>query len=218
MALRRSRRFALVVIALGLVGLGVARLGLVLPPVGRFLVTADPPAHADVVVSLAGEWFAERVFAVRDVYRAGRARHVLLARSIRPPLADEVERLGIPVVLGYDVNRQILSAGGVPATTAELLPPADNTLAEARIAARLARERGWASVIVVTSKFHSRRACWTFRRVLRDAVRVSCHPTPYDPFDPERWWAAKAALIVVTEYLKFAANFLSYGLRPPPEP
>ena len=219
MAPARSRRLALVILALALLGLAVARPALVLPPVARFLVTADPTERADVVVSLAGEWLAERAFAARDLYRAGRAPHVLLSQSIRPPLSDEIRRLGIPIVPEHDVNRQILAVAGVPATAVELLPPTDNTLGEAQAVARLTRERGWSAIIVVTSKFHTRRACWTFRRVLRDAVRIYCHPSAYDTFDPDRWWQVdKMALTVASEYLKLAANFLSYGWRPPPEP
>lgn len=215
----RPRRLALAALALALVGLVLAWPALVLPPVARFLVTADPLTRADVVVVLAGDWLADRVFAARDLYLDGRARHVLLGHDIRPPGADAVERLGIPVVLGHEVRRRILLATGVPESAIELLPPTTNTLTEARAVARLARERGWTSVLVVTSKFHTRRACWTFRRVVRDALRVYCHPTRYDPFDPERWWREdKLALIVVSEYLKLAANFLSYGLRPPPAP
>ncbi|HEV8306240.1 MAG TPA: YdcF family protein [Methylomirabilota bacterium] len=208
---KRLTRLGLALLALALVGLAVARPALVLPPAGRFLVAADPPARADAIVVLAGEVLAERGFAARDLYLAGAAPRVLLSPDVRPRLADALERLGIPVALQHEITGRMLTASGVPPAAVERLPPAQNTAAEARTVARLARERRWSSVIVVTSRTHTRRACWTFRRVVGDAVTIHCAPTPYDPFDPDRWWQdGKMALQVANEYGKLAASFLDF--------
>lgn len=195
----------------------VVRPSLVLAPVGRFLVVADPLVPADAVVSLAGERLGERAFATRDVYRAGWAGRVILSQEPRPWLADRIEHLGIPVWLGHDLSHRVLTGSGVPDAAIELLPPTENTLGEALAVRRLVQTRGWSSVIVVTSKFHARRACWTFRRILRGTARVICHPSPYDRFDPERWWQDdRMALSLASEYLKLAANALAdlFGPRP----
>jgi uncharacterized SAM-binding protein YcdF (DUF218 family) len=51
-------------------------------------------------------------------------------------------------------------------------PRPDRTQGEARGAARLARERGWGSVVVVTSTYHVARTRMLFRRCLDGDVRV----------------------------------------------
>jgi len=51
-------------------------------------------------------------------------------------------------------------------------PDPDNTRAEAKAVATLARRRGWRSIIVVTSNFHATRAGITFRRCFDGAVYV----------------------------------------------
>ena len=45
-------------------------------------------------------------------------------------------------------------------------------LEDARAIARLARERGWSSIVVVTSRFHVTRARMLFRRCYRGALSV----------------------------------------------
>jgi uncharacterized SAM-binding protein YcdF (DUF218 family) len=53
-----------------------------------------------------------------------------------------------------------------------LRPQPDNTAAEARAVARLAHERGWRSLAVVTSSFHNARAGINFRRCLNGDVHM----------------------------------------------
>ena len=49
-----------------------------------------------------------------------------------------------------------------------------------------------------------------FRRVLGpDGVEVLSSPTPYDSFEPQRWWRVpRDALAVVTEHQQFLVNVL----------
>ena len=58
----------------------------------------------------------------------------------------------------------------------------ENTHSEALALARLCRERGWKRVIVVTSPYHSRRAC---SAVEREGVEVICSPSVETEFDVE---------------------------------
>ena len=53
-----------------------------------------------------------------------------------------------------------------------LRPQPDNTRAEARAAAQLAKSRGWRSVTVVTSKAHTTRAFILFRRCFDGRLRI----------------------------------------------
>ena len=112
---------------------------------------------ADAVVVLGGH--AERV-GVGLQLRAAGAAPVLALSSGCPPDAG----------------------GGVPAI--RFVPVPFNTRGEARAVARLARERGWESIIVVTSGYHVRRARLLFARAVPAEVRFvgSAYPRLLAPF------------------------------------
>jgi uncharacterized SAM-binding protein YcdF (DUF218 family) len=65
---------------------------------------------------------------------------------------------------------------------------ADNTLEEAETLARVAKEKKWHSVIVVTSNYHTRRARYIFRRVFPQRTEVRVASARDGDFDPAAWW------------------------------
>lgn len=69
----------------------------------------------------------------------------------------------------FRIDREVLTVG-----------PVANTRDEAVVVGRLCRERGWKRVIVVTSPYHSRRACST---VAHEGVDVVCSPSVETVFD-----------------------------------
>jgi uncharacterized SAM-binding protein YcdF (DUF218 family) len=64
-------------------------------------------------------------------------------------------------------------------------PEPYNTRGEARTTARLAREKGWRSIVLVTSNYHVPRARMIFRRAFDGEIHaVSARPTLWRlPFD-----------------------------------
>ena len=67
----------------------------------------------------------------------------------------------------------------------------------------LAPLRGIKSLLVVTSKYHTRRAGMIFRSVLRDMVRVHAIGSPYDDYQPSRWRHTRSnAHYLMIEYQK----------------
>jgi len=83
---------------------------------------------------------------------------------------------------------------GVPAS-AILQPPesVDNTGQEANMLRAMAQERHWRRVIVVTSKYHTRRAGFAFRRGLEGTGAVPIvRASRYDASDPAQWWRRRA--------------------------
>jgi uncharacterized SAM-binding protein YcdF (DUF218 family) len=70
------------------------------------------------------------------------------------------------------------------------------------------------SLIVVTSRAHSRRARLMLRQALRPAVEVAVYPSPYDFFPTARWWRLRtAAKTVLSEYQKLANYWLNRRWR-----
>jgi uncharacterized SAM-binding protein YcdF (DUF218 family) len=171
--------------------------------VGWWLDCADPPQRADAIVVLGGG-FSRPPYAA-DLYREGLAPRVWLAR-IRP---DEYEAplrtLGVPLRPETELNRLILLKKGVPAEDIRLYgQDINSTLDEADA---LAREFRGGTVLLVTSRYHARRARLIFRDRLPGSRVIVC-PTPYETFD-RRWWRRKnLALAAVTETCKLL-NYLT---------
>jgi uncharacterized SAM-binding protein YcdF (DUF218 family) len=86
--------------------------------------------------------------------------------------------------------------------------PAGSTVGEVVVLLPELRRRNVRSILLVTSKTHTRRAAAIFRAQAGDDIQVRVSPTPYDPFTPETWWQRReTARRVFTEYGKWL-NFL----------
>jgi uncharacterized SAM-binding protein YcdF (DUF218 family) len=92
-----------------------------------------------------------------------------------------------------------------------------NTADEIKIiAAALARERD-RTVIVVTTKAHTRRVRLLWRRLAPGRGHAIVRAASDDPFDPRRWWRNTTdALDVVREALGLLNAWAGQPLRPAP--
>ena len=181
---------------------------------GAFLVVEDAFRHAELAVVLSGD-VIRRPLAARDLYRQGRIDRILVVPEPPDPTDQELIRLGLRDPGAPPISQRILLASGVPREKIAYLPePAEGTIVEARRVKAFLTADPPSSLVIVTSKFPARRARLIFRRVLRGTVgEVFCYPSPYDPFQPARWWSKpRDALYVVLEYQKLLANLLTLAL------
>ena len=181
--------------------------------VGWWLDCADPPQRADIIVVLGGGY--SRPLYAADLYREGVAPQVWLSRILPDETEARLRELGIPIPPETEVNRAILLKKGVPGKDIRLYGrDVNSTIDEADALAREYGGRG-KTIIIVTSRFHARRARLIFRRRLAGARVIAC-PTPYETFD-RRWWRHKdLTLDAATEMLKLL-NYLTgsyFGRQP----
>jgi len=187
----RRRRWALALIALGLLALALAALPFALRAAGRFLVVADPLEPSDAIVVMDGGRPAREVEAAA-LYRRGLAPRVVLSLGRDPmPVA---RRLAGEPPLQEQSARALVHAGVPPDAVVRIRREAENTREELAIVREWAEHAGLRRVILVTSPHHTRRV-----RLIWDAhhqahVAALVHPTPYEPFDPTRWWRARRTL------------------------
>lgn len=207
---RRTFRRTLAVLAVIL----LAVVAYAFTQVGRFLTNEDALQKADAIAVLAGTKMDRPLEAV-DLYTQGYAPRIVLtyqipeasfvaltARGIRVPADDADESRGIFITLG------------VPAE-AIILPPRihDNTAQEAQTLRELAQKNGWHRIIVVTSRYHLRRAGFAVRREMAGTgVEIEMHGTRYEHVDPDRWWTTRDDLQwVLDEGAKLIAYELGLG-------
>jgi len=182
---------------------------------GQILVKEDRPERADLIVCLSGSW-VDRTLTAAELYRAGWSKRIFLFREEKPDGYELLEKRGIRLPEARDLAREILLRSGVP--KAALLSDereVTSTADEAGIIQDFLKRHPSSTLILVTSKFHSRRAYLTFRSRLHSSpVRILSCPTPYDKFDPRRWWKEETTREkVVLEYEKFLASVLRGRIR-----
>lgn len=201
-------------VTLGVIAILLAGV-LFFPWAGQFIVAEDQFTHADTALILSGDPI-RRALAARDLYQQERVGRILVIPEPPDRVEGELVKLGMVDPALPPLSERILVAAGVPREKISFLPePADGTIVEARRVRKFFDGQPPQRLVIITSKFASRRACFIFRQVLRD-VEIYCSPTPYDPFEPSRWWSKpRNALFVVMEYQKFLVNAftLAFGLQ-----
>ena len=181
--------------------------------VGRWLVVEDPLVHSDVIVILSGR-LPERALEAAQVYKSGYADQVWI--SPPPSPADELKAMHISF-LGEDFyNEKVLMAKGVPLDAIRILDrPDENTEEEVRQIAEDIHKLGFHSVIIVTSKPHTRRVRTIWRKLVGSEPRMSVHYAPDDGYDGAHWWRhTRDALDVVRETLGLLNAWAGFPLRP----
>jgi uncharacterized SAM-binding protein YcdF (DUF218 family) len=181
-----------------------AALGVcLLPFAGRYLVVEQPLEHADAIVVLAGAR-AERWLEAVDLYRAGWAPRIVLSRGRIEDAETRLVGLGVRFPQEADLVRDAMLQMHVPPAAIAMLPESlDNTAQEAASTRRMAAASAWNRIIVITSKYHSRRASYAFAREFRRTpVRVLIRTTRYDASVPERWWTNRQDVRYVTSELQ----------------
>lgn len=199
----RGRRYPRVVALLGsilLLAVGMA--------IGGFLVFAATIARnevalerpADGIVVLTGG--ASRIEDAIDLLAAKRGQRLLIT-GVHPQTnpgeiarrSREVERLFGCCI---DLDREAL-----------------NTVGNAVVAARWARQQNFRSLIVVTSAWHMPRALIELAREMPNVTLVP-YPVVSERMREEGWWSrAETARLLFVEYVKYVAALARIRIEPP---
>ncbi|ESR23906.1 YdcF family protein [Lutibaculum baratangense] len=156
------------------------------------------PERADAIVALTGG--AARISDALRLLDEGRATRLLISGVNPDTTQDELKRVephrdqlfGCCVDLGYS---------------------ALNTAGNAEETRNWTRDRGYRSLIVVTSAYHLPRSLTEIRRELPDVWLIP-YPVVTDHLQLSRWWRdPKATRLLVSEYAKYllAVTKLRFG-------
>lgn len=189
-AQRRTQRGGVIGSLISLLFLAVLCLAIYFArhPIMRFAaetwVVDQPAQHADAIVVLSGDnFYADRATHAAKLYRQGAAPVVVASGKRLRPNAGEAE------LVEHDLTER-----GVPKDKILQLPQdADSTLDESLAVRHLAEQRGWKSLILVTSNYHTRRALYIFQHRLPPTISVTVAAAPDGDFDPEHWWEKRVS-------------------------
>jgi len=158
------------VVALFALVLVVAYTGVMVGP-SRQAIRSDPiPASADAVVALSAGVTPDEYLTREGVDRILSAT-ALVKRGVAPVLlvTREERKTGDEVYSTMNDQRRIAALAGVNVLVTST--PSKSTHDEAVRVASIARARHWRRIVLVTSPFHTRRACRTFEKA---GLTVSC--------------------------------------------
>ena len=157
---------------------------------GSLLVIEAPPQRAEVGLILAGH-FGRALYAA-DLYHQGFIPRIWISRPEREKSLVQLDFIGVPYPRQEEVTRAVLLKKGVPDDRIEVIGGGmSSTIAEARfVAGFLKRQPEIRSVMLITSRFHVRRAQAIFDRVVASAspVHIVTVGSPYDGFVADQWW------------------------------
>jgi uncharacterized SAM-binding protein YcdF (DUF218 family) len=202
---------AALLVGIALVGFAPASL---FRGVASFLIVEDPLEPAAAIVALGGH-LPFREMEAAKLYRAGWAPEVVIVRGARREEWKALHDLGVELTEAWELSREVLIRQGVQ-TSAILVveEEAEGTLEEFQAIVRALKPEN-RPVILVTSKYHTRRARLTWNYVTQGRSKAIVRAAGQDPFDPTRWWRERRfALAVVREYLGLVNYYAGFPVTP----
>jgi uncharacterized SAM-binding protein YcdF (DUF218 family) len=185
-----ARRLGRWLAALGLAG-AIAWYWL-LPTIGTLLVQDSPPRQADAVVVLnTGVDYYPRLVEAAELVMAGYAPRVIINGNRKTAILRELEAAGFTPSLPWDTDiRRMLNLLGVMDEQILSISVEDayDTISEARGVAPELRQQGFKRLLIVTSRFHTRRAGHIWRQAFPGEFDIITVAASKDPFDPAGWW------------------------------
>jgi len=149
------------------------------------LVVEDKLQNSDAAVVLGGA-APSRVLEAIDLYNSGYVSNIIITRGGMPEGVDHLRTKDILYPEEADLNESVAKQFGITEKNLILLPGrVYSTKEEAELIKEYAIKKGCKSIIITTSKSHSKRAEIIFGRVFKNTgIKLIIRPTKYDSFDP----------------------------------
>jgi uncharacterized SAM-binding protein YcdF (DUF218 family) len=188
---RRLFRFVMIICFIGIVVLMVS-FGKIMGAVGQWLVLDQKPVHSDAVVILnTGIGWYPRVMAAAVLYRKGFVNKVVVNGNRKTDTLRQLEDMGFKRCCPwYEDGVRILELLGVPREAVITVSAEDayDTVTEAKAVGCVLKEAGVSSIIVTTSKYHTRRSHHIWKNTYPNQFRICTVAAHDDPFTPKGWW------------------------------
>ncbi len=171
--------------------LGVVFSETALTALGKFLVSDQEPANADAAVVCLGPGWYTRLMEAAALYKAGFTDKVVINGNRKTQVTKKLEQMGYKGCCPwYEDGLRVLALLDVPreAVITVSVEDAYDTVSEAEAVGQALIEAGITSVIVTTSRYHTRRAGHIWRHTFPGQLSVRTVAARNDPFSPQGWW------------------------------
>jgi uncharacterized SAM-binding protein YcdF (DUF218 family) len=158
----------------------------------------QPERKADGIVVLTGG--SSRVSDAMELLAAGYGKRLLIS-GVHPTIA------------AADISRSVQEGQGLFRCCVDLDHSAVNTRSNALETQRWVRQRGFKSLVVVTSNYHMPRAVMEMSHAMPD-IALLPFAVVGDKWRDEPWWSSGATFrLVLSEYVKYIAATLRIRLE-----
>ena len=184
---------------------------------GDWLVQSEPLTRADAALVLnTGVEIYARLREAAALYRDGFVDQVVLNGNRRVDELRALEQQGYqPLLPWHAENAHILHFLGVDPEDIIAISAEDayDTVSEASSVGKQLLAQGIRSVIVTTSKFHTRRAGFIWRDLYGQQLKIQTAAARDDPYDPASWWrSGRQIRWVLAEYGAWLFYYWKTGL------
>jgi len=167
---------SLLLLAIALAAISLARWEAILSYLGDYLVAVEDPKPADLILVLAGDFWGPRVLKGADLAVQGYAPLALFSGTPYQGRMDGEMAIEFLAKRGYP-TRSFQSFGH----------HSTSTIAEAMVLRPELTRRKVKRVLLVTSSYHSRRASMVFR-LFCPGIDFIAIPAPDPQYRPRDWW------------------------------
>jgi uncharacterized SAM-binding protein YcdF (DUF218 family) len=179
--------------------------GPILRKAGAFLVVDDVPVRSDAVVVLnTGVEYFPRLIEAAALYQKGLVDRVVINGNRKTDTLRDLESKGFEPCCNFCEDRlRVLSLFKVPRRKVICISAEDvyDTVSEAVFIGNKLVQKGYHSIIVTTSKYHTRRASHIWKKLFEGRLKVTAVSAKSDPFDPGSWWrSGRQVRWVMAEY------------------
>ena len=157
--------------------------------INELRVATDEIAYADAIVVLTGG--IGRVEEGLRLFREGRGGYLILSG------VEETSSLGA-IFPGRDLKTSV--------DTSRIILDIESrrTIDNAFNVKKIVEEKGFKSLILVTSNYHMKRASTILRKTINGEVKLYRNPVRGPNFKDEEWWGnLKSLKLVTSEFFKY---------------
>lgn len=177
--------------------------------VGSWLIHEDTVVKVDAGFVLSGNT-QERAEEAARLYKLGYVPRIIPTGAT---IDDDLRIMGYTYT-DATLGQEALYRLGVDSAAIETLPMGTSTFEEAQAILEYCTQHQYSRVMIISSKFHTRRVRKVFRQPFDAAgITVLVKGAEVDPEFIERWYDHENGLVfVVNEYLKWVYYKLKYGI------
>ncbi|MES9902751.1 MAG: YdcF family protein [Sedimenticola sp.] len=165
----------------------------ILRALGQALIRHDTVLkRADAAVVLStGIGYSPRLLQAAEIYNKGLVDRVVINGNRKTDFIRQLEAQGFTASSPWYENPvAMLEFFGVPKEKVIVINAerAYDTISEAAITGSQLPQHAIKSIIVTTSKFHTRRARYIWQQQYQAQFTIQMAAADKDPFDPDHWW------------------------------
>jgi uncharacterized SAM-binding protein YcdF (DUF218 family) len=166
--------------------------------IGWYLSPQDPIERADVIVTVSGGDNNSRIKKTVELYKEGWAPVIVYSGAAAEGNVSNAAAM-----------KNISIKMGVPRTDILIEEKSKDTLENAQFTSKIIKDKGYQSMILVTSPYHQRRTMELFRKELGEDFKIVNQSAIDEDWRKKGWWEdEQGRFLTIGELGKIFVNYI----------